>query len=237
MTETFGPEYVRPVQKDCPRCACCTAVLCERGRNSLHRCYGLTPEEHRATVDGCPCSAEWTRHTASWRIAQVRATRLARELPLTEDVEALLRAMAAGAQVQDPAELFPQLKLRGLGQLVHGMPAITPLGHTYLAGRDDVRSVTGVRVVDVDEKARTVRVEVPAWRPDELVTVLLDQVLSDTGFPVDEVAGRWFEAEANYEAPTPDRLVLTYFRAVVPAPVRAITPAPVVAPPVTGGAG
>ncbi|WP_284576650.1 hypothetical protein [Streptomyces sp. 2P-4] len=178
---------------------------------------GLTPEEHRETVHGCPCSAESTRGTAAWRIAQVRATRLARELPLTGDVEALLRSMAAGARVEDPDGLFPQLKVRGLGQLVHGMPAITPLGHTYLAGRDDVRSVTGVRVVDVDMQTRTARVEVPAWRPDETVTVLLDQVLSDTRFPPDLVAGRWFEAEANYEAPSAERLVLTYFRAAVPA--------------------
>jgi len=217
VTETFGPEYVRPMQADCPRCACCTAALCERGRNSIQGCAGLTPYEHRETVHGCPCSSGSTRHTASWRIAQVRATRLARELPLTEDVEALLRAMAAGARVEDPGGLFPQIKVRGLGQLVHGMPAITPLGHTYLAARDDVRSFTGARVVDIDMKTRTARVEVPAWRPDETVTVLLDQILSDTGFPPDLVADRWFEVEANWKAPTADRLVLTYFRPGAPA--------------------
>ncbi|MDX2919690.1 hypothetical protein [Streptomyces sp. NE06-03C] len=222
MIETFGPECVRPAQRDCPRCTCCTAVLCERGRTSIRRCYGLTSEETRTAVEFCPCSAASTRHTASWRMEQVRATRLARELPLAHDVEELLRAMAAGARVEDPDELFPQLKLRGLAQLVHGLPAITPLGHTYLAARDDVRSPTGVRVVDVDLKARTVQVEVPAWRPDETVTVLLDQVLVDTGFPDDMLSGRWFEAEANYETSDADRLVLTSFRATgVPAPVSA----------------
>lgn len=222
MSETFGPEYVRPAQRDCPRCTCCTAALCERGQSNIRRCYGLTSEETRTAVEFCPCSAESTRHTASWRMAQVRATRLARELPLADDVEELLRAMAAGARVEDPDELFPQLKLRGLAQLVHGLPAITPLGHTYLAGRDDVRSPTGVRVVDVDMRNRTVQVEVPAWRPDEMVTVLLDQVLVDTGFPDDMLSGRWFEAEANYETPEADRLVLTSFRATgAPAPVSA----------------
>ncbi|MEV3895397.1 hypothetical protein [Streptomyces anulatus] len=222
MTETFGPEYVRPVQKDCPRCVCCTAALCDRGRSSVRQCSGLTPEEHRHTVDGCPCSAESTRNTAAWRIAQVRATRLARELPLTDDVEALLRAMAAGAVVDDPAGLFPQLKVRGLGRLVHGRPAITPLGHTYLAARDEKRTFTGALVVDVDMTARTARVEVPAWRVGETVTVLLDQVLSDTGFPPDLVAGRWFEVEANVDVATADRLVLTYFRAGVSAAAAAV---------------
>ncbi|MFJ2206030.1 hypothetical protein [Streptomyces microflavus] len=222
MSELFGPEYVRPVQRDCPRCTCCTAVLCERGRDRTRRCYGLTSEETRGAVEFCPCSAESTPHTAAWRMAQVRATRQARELPLADDVEELLRAIAAGARVDDPDELFPQLKLRGLGQLIHGLPAITPLGRTYLAARDEVRAMTGVRVVDVDMTARTVQVEVPAWRPDETVTVLLDQVLVDTGFPDDMLTGRWFEAEANYEVADADRLVLTSFRATgAPTPVTA----------------
>lgn len=218
MDELFGPEYVRPIQKDCPRCGCCTAALCMRGRDSLTRCAGLTSSEHRETVYGCPCSAETTRRTAAWRMAQVRATRLAREMPMPPEVEDLLSELAAGRSVEDPNSLFPQLKLRGLAQLVHAMPAITPLGRTYLAARDDVRASTPVRVVDVDKKKRTAQVEVAAWRPGELATVLVDQIVSDTGFDVDSLADRWLEAEANCHAESHDRLVLTGFRPSSPLP-------------------
>ncbi|MFD3608973.1 hypothetical protein ACFWXA_13030 [Streptomyces atroolivaceus] len=212
MDEPFGPEYVRPAQPDCPRCGCCTAVLCEKGRSSLLRCQGHVDDKHRETVYGCPCSAETTKHTASWRMAQVRVTRMARELPILPEAEAMLRALAAGSTTADEEGVFPQLKLRGLGQLVHGLPGITPLGHTYLAAREDVRAATAVRVVDVDKKARTARVEVAAWRPDEPVTVLLDQIISDSGLDVDSLPDRWLTAEANCHAEHADRLVLTGFQ-------------------------
>ncbi|NDK24724.1 hypothetical protein FSY75_09585 [Streptomyces sp. TR1341] len=218
MTETFGPEYVRPAQPDCPRCGCCTAVLCEKGRHSITRCVGWTPAEHKQTVEGCPCSAETTQRTAAWRAAQVRATRLARELPLVPEVEAMLRELATGRSVEDPNGLFPQLKLRGLGQLVHARPAITPLGHTYLAARDDVRATTPVRVVEVDTATRTAQVEVSGWRPGELATVLLDQIVSDSGLDADTLAGLWLVAEANCQAPNHERLVLTGFRNSEPVP-------------------
>ena len=217
MDEPFGPEYVRPAQPDCPRCGCCTAALCERGRNSILRCNGHVDDEHRKTVGACPCSAETTKHTAAWRMAQVRVTRMARELPVVPEAEALLRALAKGP-AEDSEGQFPQLQLRGLGQLVHGLPAITPLGHTYLATRDDVRGDVPVLVVDVDKKARTARVEVAAWRPDEQVTVLLDQLVSDTGLDVDSLPNRWLEAEANCHADHADQLVLTGFRDSAPQP-------------------
>jgi hypothetical protein len=151
-------------------------------------------------------------------MAQVRVTRMARELPLLPEAEGLLRALAAGSTSEDAEGVFPQLKLRGLGQLVHGLPAITALGRTYLAAKDDVRAATAVHVLDVDKKARTARVEVAAWRPDEPVTVLLDQIISDSGLDVDSLPGRWLTADANCHAPDADRLVLTGFRNAAPLP-------------------
>lgn len=220
MDEPFGPEYARPAQPDCPRCSCCTAALCERGQASTLRCYGHVDDEHRFTVASCPCSAETTRHTAAWRMAQVRAIRLARELPLRPEVEELLRALAKGAEaeVEDPDELVPQLTVRGLAERVEGEPEITALGRTYLAARDEERATTVVRVMDVDKKVGTVRVEVPAWRSDEPVTVLVDQVISDTGLDIDALPNRWLEAEANCLAVTVDALVLTGFLDSSPRP-------------------
>ncbi|MFF2940256.1 hypothetical protein ACFVSQ_10475 [Streptomyces niveus] len=217
MDEPFGPEYVRPAQPDCSRCGCCTAALCEKGRNSILRCNGHVGDEFRDTVIGCPCSAETTKHTAAWRTAQVRVTRMARELPVVPEAEALLRTLAKGA-AEDTDGVFPQLKLRGLAQLVHGLPGITSLGHTYLAAKDDVRAAVAVLVVDVDKKARTARVEVAAWRPDKPVTVLLDQIVTDSGLDVDSLPGRWLEAEANCHADHADKLVLTGFRNSAPLP-------------------
>ncbi|MFE0766126.1 hypothetical protein [Streptomyces smyrnaeus] len=214
MTDSFGPEYVRPPQKDCPNCHCCTVDLCERGRNSVLECVGFTPQEHKETVYGCPCSAATTRHTASWRVAQVRVTRLAREMPVDEAAEKLLRALADGGEAQDDGTLAPQLKVRGLVQVIDLEPAITELGRTYLAARDDVRATAAVQVLDVDKKARTARVEVAAWRPGEPVTVLMDQVTNDSGLEADQLPGRWMQAEANCHVEDPDRLVLTYFRDV-----------------------
>lgn len=217
MVETFGPECVRPTQQDCRRCGCCTAELCERGRSSVLRCGGHTSPGLVQTVRGCPCSAETTRHTAAWRLAQVRVTRQAREMPLTSEADTLLRALAAGEAVQDEAGLVPSLQQRGFAQLIDLQPVITALGRTYLAARDEERAGTPVKVLDVDVKARVARVEVPAWRPEEPVTVLVDQVLNDTKLTVDELAGRWLEAEANCTAADADHLVLTRFR-VSPLP-------------------
>jgi hypothetical protein len=223
--ETFGPQYVRPAQKDCPDCGCCTEDLCERGRNSVRRCTGLTHADFRDTVSGCPCSAEATTHTAAWRAAQVRVTRQATELPVTADAEALLRALAQdGPVVQDRAGLLPSLQVRGLMRFVDSRPQITGLGRTYLAARDDVRSVTAVRVVCVDQMARTAEVEVAAWNSDEPVTVLLDQIVTDTGVPADQMVGRWLAADANCHASTVDDLVLTSFRVPVPLPLSWLDP-------------
>ncbi|MFD4315069.1 hypothetical protein [Streptomyces sp. NPDC058548] len=221
MDEQFGPEYLRPAQPDCPRCDCCTAVLCEKGRNSVLRCGGHVSDGLRDTVRGCPCSAETTKRTAAWRVAQVRVTRLARELPLGLEAEGLLRLLVdgkTGEAAEKPDELVTELKLRGLAQVVHGMPAITALGHTYLHARADVRGWTAVQITDIDKQARTATVAVPSWRPDEQVTVLLDQVLSDSQVDIDSLHGRWLVAEANSLAEDADRLVLTQFRVSPPMP-------------------
>ncbi|MEV6565943.1 hypothetical protein [Streptomyces kronopolitis] len=214
MDEPFGPEYVWPPQKDCPNCECCTIDLCDRGRDSVMACASLTPAEHQATVHGCPCSAATTPHTAAWRAAQVRVTCLARDLPLRDEAEDLLRALADDRDMDtDDGGLVPQLTVRGLAQLQNLRPVITPLGRMYLAARDGVRSRAVVEVIDVDRRARTARVVVAAWRPDEPVTVLLDQVTSDTDLDADTLPGRLLEAEANTQAPDVERLVLTGFRA------------------------
>lgn len=212
MDEPFGPEYVRPAQPDCQRCGCCTAALCETGRHSLLRCQGHVDAEHRETVYGCPCSAETTRYTAAWRMAQVRVTRMARELPVGAEAEAMLRVLAEGGTASDLEHVFPQLKVRGLGQIINGLPSIAPLGHVYLAAKDGVRAATTVRVLDVDKKTRTARVEVAAWRADEPVTVLMYQITTDSGLDVDSLPGRWLTADANCDVPDADRLVLTAFR-------------------------
>jgi hypothetical protein len=171
-------------------------------------------------VAACPCSSEWTKHTAAWRSAQVRVTRLARELPVVEEALTLLRALARGAHAEDPDEMFPQLRIRGLAQLVSGLAAITPHGHTYLAALTDVRTTVPVLVLDVDMDTRTAQVEVTAWQPGVPVTVLVDQITNDTVMDADALPGRLLEAEANVEVEHADRLVLTHFRTVPPARVR-----------------
>ncbi|MCX5326361.1 hypothetical protein [Streptomyces sp. NBC_00120] len=212
MDESFGPEYVRPRQEDCSRCGCCTADLCERGQSSVMRCVAFTPAEHRETVLDCPCSAETTKHTAAWRAAQVRATRLARELPIDADAEKLLRHLADGGDASDDGTVFTQLMVRGLARLIDERPAVSELGRTYLAARDEERAPAAVHVVDVDTRSRTARVEVGEWRADEPVTVLLDQLTSDTGLDAATLPDQWLAAEANCRAADADRLVLTGFR-------------------------
>lgn len=76
MTETFGPEYVRPASPPCPDCTCCSKALCDRGRAIAFRCAGLLPSnadpEVRAAVAGCPCSSEAIEGTEAWRAARIR---------------------------------------------------------------------------------------------------------------------------------------------------------------------
>lgn len=214
LQETFGPEYVRPAQGDCPACGCCTAALCERGRHSLMRCAGQTPVELRVTVQSCVCSAESTPGTTSWRAAQIRITKLALQRPLMEDAEALLRDLAAGRQSEDVLVLGPQLRLYALAEMVAGRPVVTGLGRTYLAARDDIRDWTTVQVLEVNRPHRTASVLVPEWRPDEPVTVLMDQITLSAGLNADAMLGQRLEATANISAATAEQVVLLGFREV-----------------------
>lgn len=69
--------WVRPFPGDCPDCDCCTARLCEKGRQSPLGCAGHSALAERSAVAGCPCSAETTPGTYAHRLAQVRAEKRA----------------------------------------------------------------------------------------------------------------------------------------------------------------
>ncbi|MFD8820835.1 hypothetical protein ACFV1C_00450 [Streptomyces sp. NPDC059605] len=210
MPESFGPEYVRPAQPDCPNCRCCTANLCARGRTTIMECFGHTSEMTRNNVRGCPCSSEETRGTASWRAGRLRVTMHATtDRPLAVDVEAALRAVAAGEDVRDCQEQVTQLSKRRYIAFQNSRPQLTELGATYLMARDEPRTVTPVQVETVDAAARTARVLVIDWSLDTGVTVLLDQLLSATGLTAGELPGLLLEATANLGAREADDLVLT----------------------------
>ncbi|MFD6935301.1 hypothetical protein ACFWAP_03965 [Streptomyces goshikiensis] len=217
MAEPFGPEYLRPAQKDCPRCGCCTAPLCARGQHSLTGCAAHADEPHRETVGGCPCSAETTKRTAAWRLAQIRVTKLAREKPLLPPMERLLRALVEDPMAPDPHSLFVQLEALRLATRVHDLPAVTQLGRRYLTAREEPRVPTPVEVQSVDESTRTAQVLVGAWDEEKTVTVLLDQLISATCLKPAELPGKFLEAHANYQAESADDVVLTEIT-VAPAP-------------------
>ncbi|WTW95463.1 hypothetical protein OG216_19670 [Streptomycetaceae bacterium NBC_01309] len=217
MNESFGPEYVRPPQADCPDCDCCSAALCAKGRSSLMQCLGHVATDLRGTVANCACSAETTKHTASWRAAHIRATRLATEMPLAPEAEAVLRDLASGTVGANFSSMETPLRMRGLLRFVQGKPVLTAFGAAYLAARDGDRTRVLVKVVDVDTVNRIAQVEVTGWPVDEPVPVLLDLLRSDTGMNAEQLSGRCLEADANVDAPDVDRQVLTRFR--VPAAV------------------
>lgn len=219
MTEFFGPDYVRPVQMDCPNCSCCTANLCAKGATSILECFGLTSEDTRSTVRGCPCSSEETRGTVAWRAGQLRVTMHATtDRPLEVDVEAALRAVAAGDDVAEYAEQMTPLSLRRYLAFEESRPVITELGARYLAARDEHRIPTPVQVEAVDVATRTARVIVVGWSLTDGVTVLLDQLISATRLKAEELPGLFLEAVANCEAAEADDLVLTDITIAPPLP-------------------
>ncbi|MBT2453326.1 hypothetical protein [Streptomyces sp. ISL-86] len=219
MDEPFGPEYVRPAQPDCPRCGCCTANLCAKGATSVLECFGLTSEDARATVQGCPCSSEETRGTAAWRAGKLRVTMHATaDCPLAVDVEAALRAVAAGEDVTEHAEQITPLSLRRYVGFEDSRPVITELGATYLAARDEPRFTTPVEVEKVDAVAKTARVIVVGWSLSDPVTVLLDQLIGATGLKAEELPGRFLEANANCYTKHADDVVLTDVHLAPPLP-------------------
>ncbi|MFH8577196.1 hypothetical protein [Streptomyces zaomyceticus] len=218
MTETFGPEYVRPTQRECPDCPCCSVDLCEKGRTSLQECRGHTREDVRGIVADCPCSAEVTRGTAAWRAARYRVTLQATVQPIPVDVESALRAVAAGEATQQMAEQLQHLTARRYVVFVESRPVLTHLGARYLEARDEHRFRTPVQVESVDVVARTARVVVVGWHLEAGVTVLLDQLVVETKLQPSELPGKFLEADANCRAKEADDLVLTQITVAPPLP-------------------
>ncbi|MFF4388516.1 hypothetical protein ACFY0G_17315 [Streptomyces sp. NPDC001552] len=224
MDEPSGPESLRPAQTDCPRCTCCTAPLCARGQhNDLAGCGGHVDtkpldEEHLEKVKTCPCSAATTKRTAAWRRAQIDVAELARKKPLLPPVEALLRALADDPMAPDPHSLFDGLERLSLVTRVHDLPALTPLGHTYLRLRDEAFFPTPVEVESVDTSTRSAQVVVVGWDIGRSVTVLLDQLTTATCLTADELPGLFLEAHANCRTVNVDDLVLTDITLAPPLP-------------------
>ncbi|MFB8406399.1 hypothetical protein [Streptomyces sp. NPDC055912] len=218
MTETFGPEYVKPAQRECPDCPCCSLALCEKGRTTLHACAGHTQEDRRGIVSGCPCSAETTRGTAAWRAARYRVTMQATIQPIPVDVEAALRAVAAAEATQQMTEQIQHLAVRRYVAFQDSQPTLTHLGARYLEARGEARFRTPVEVESVDVVARTARVIVVGWSLTAGVTVLLDQLVVETKLQPSELPGKVLEAEANCRTQDSDDLVLTRITIAPPLP-------------------
>jgi hypothetical protein len=211
--EPFEPLYVRPASKECPDCPCCSAALCERGRQSTMRCSGqsLRDDSLRQLVFGCPCSAETTQGTHAWRAARIRITRHATERPLRTPAALLLRVLESGeGDVEDPENVLGLLKAhKYAGVDGDGRPVITEFGRRYREARTEQRFATPVEVEAVDPKARTATGIVVGFSLERAVTVLLDQLTNDTGLKAEELPGKFLEAEANCRASSPDEIVLT----------------------------
>lgn len=208
-----GREELRPAQPECPRCSCCTAALCARGRIEVGECAGRTPQEYQRTVAGCPCSSRLTVGTVAWRAGMVRATRHAVEQPLPWATETVLRGLAERVpSVADPGGAISSLYACGYITANAGQLVATALGRAYLAGRDGRRSATPVLVDQVDVAERTARVVVAGWSLTEPVTVLLEQVMSATSLEPGELPGMLLDGVANLDAATADEVVLTGIR-------------------------
>ncbi|MEV6738611.1 hypothetical protein AB0N14_17450 [Streptomyces sp. NPDC051104] len=208
--EPFGPEYVRPKQADCPNCPCCSAALCERGRADVTGCTNHTSDETRATVAGCPCSAESTHGAMAWHMARIRAVTAAKTKPLLPAAETLLREIATEQPVNDPdGTLLPQLTVRRYVELGENGPRLTAFGRLYLDARVEQWAATAVTVVDVDKKARLARVVLARRVADSTVSVPMYQLAnSGTGLGVDELPGVTLHAYANTAAARDEDVVL-----------------------------
>ncbi|MER6559799.1 hypothetical protein ABT300_19095 [Streptomyces sp. NPDC001027] len=213
------PQKLRPAQLPCPNCSCCSAVLCERGRNDIGECIAHTPADHAATVADCPCSAETTRGTHAWRAAMLRITKHATENPMAPQAQSILHALAGDAMAfEDPKGHLRTL--RSLRYVTGSEPAyqITDFGRRYLAAVTEPRFTTPVEVESVDLKLRTARVVVVGWNIADPVTVLLDPIRQSTGLNPEQLIGRFLEAKANCYAQTADDIVLTRIQLAPPLP-------------------
>ncbi|MDQ1018802.1 hypothetical protein [Streptomyces afghaniensis] len=213
--EPFGPIYVRPANPDCPDCDCCTAALCAKGRASVSECSGHVDDESLVDrVTGCPCSAESTRGTLSWRAGMVRATTFATERPLREELERLLNLVADGQDLGGLAELLPKVVVRRYVRWAPGQqPELTDFGRAYLDARKGPRVESLVSVQSVDEAARTVVALIPAYSADQPVTVPMDLLANsrtELGPPV--LTSATLYAEVNPGARAADDVVLTKVR-------------------------
>lgn len=212
--EPFGVDFLQPVQEECPHCSCCSAALCRKGRASVLECAGSTHADRKSVVTGCPCSAPTTEGTAAWRAGMVTATLQAAELPLPDPMEDVLRALAAGERaVHDPHRFLLALRLREFVQTRGDLLAVTDLGRAYLAARDGRRVEVRARVLQVDPAENTARVLLDVPRPDQAVTVLLDQLAGVTGLDPVELPGLELDVTANVDAERQEEIVLTGLRA------------------------
>jgi len=212
--EPFGPEYVRPKNQDCPDCECCTAALCEKGRASISECAGHVDDEDLIEqVTDCPCSAEATPGTLSWRAGMIRATTFATERPLRADLETLLMRISVGTPHGDLAVLLPKLTVRRYVSWRPGTePEVTDFGWAYIRARWGRRTTSDVSVVSVDFARSTAQVVVTEFSDEKLVTVPMEQALnSRTGLTIGDFTGRLC-AEANVDVLDADKVVLTKVR-------------------------
>jgi hypothetical protein len=124
----------------------------------------------------------------------------------------VLISLAAGPHVPyaDPEDMFDLLVGHGYaGTTADGEPTLTPLGARYLEAGTERRFPTPVEVESVDHKARTAQVIVVGWSLERAVTVLLDQLTTETGLEADDLPGKFLEANANCHATTAGEIVLT----------------------------
>lgn len=218
--EPFGPEYVRPAQAACPNCPCCSARLCEKGAKSVMQCHGHVADPALvATVESCPCSAETTRGTHAWRLAQIRVVKHATQHPLPKTAEHVLRALAGHEAFEDPTDELRGLRARRYadGEPADGLWRITLLGRRYLKALHEPRYTSAVHVNSINRETRTAQVLVLGWHMEREVTVLADQLAHAADMELDELPGRYLEAKVNLGVTDPDDLVLT--RIQVPAPL------------------
>jgi len=211
IDESFGPEYLRPAQAPCPNCPCCSARLCEKGRNCVMQCHGhVADPETVAIVSACPCSAETTRGTHAWRVAQIRVVKHATiEQPLPKAAEHVLRALAGGESFQDPTEELRGLRARRYADGNEDAWRITQLGRRYLLALEEPRYTSAVYVNSVDVKTRTAQVVVIGWHMEREVTVLADFLAQAVGLELADLPGRYLDAKVNLGVADPDDLVLT----------------------------
>jgi len=178
----------------------------------VRECAGHVEEEDLIeAVTGCPCSAEATPGTLSWRAAMVRAVTYATQRPFRAELETLMTRVSEGSDGGDLAELLPKLTVRRYVRCTPGMPpALTDFGWAYLKARAGGRRVTDVTVRSVDVEAQTAEVIIPAFSADQPVTVPLDQILnSRTGLTVETAGTVTLYAEVNTDALRAEHVVLT----------------------------